>query len=296
MTASPALIGRSSPGRCTACEGELAFFGRRDAYAYARCRACSTIQLSPFPSEVELQRAYEEDYATSGHYGTDPDAIFRASLPFYSAALHGLRRSGVGQGKILDLGCGWGGMCKCLRDAGYEYLGIDYHSQSLGYCKRQGLNVSDVRLDQLAVAEERFSAVLMITVFEHLHDHAGTVTAIRKILEPRGLLLILIPTAGVFGWVAGMVQRFTGTEDIPAVNTTFCPPWHTVIFSVRGLDRLLTRNGFEQVDVRPAPSGAGEGLLGLAQRTATTVANAGFAAFGTRWPIVLNHLFTYRVR
>lgn len=294
MTASSAFTIEDRQGACVACDHELAFFGRRGEYSYARCTVCRTIQLSPLPTEAELERAYAEDYATSGHQGTDPDAIVRGSRPFYDAVLDGLRAAGVTNGRVLDLGCGWGGMCACLRDAGYEYLGLDYPSESLAHCRREGLNVTDVPLDRLASSEEGFSAVVMVTVFEHLRDHAGTLAGIRRVLRQNGLLLILVPTAGVFGWVARMARHLKGTDEIPAVNTTFCPPWHTAIFSVAGLHQLLTRNGFEQVCVKPAPSGNGEGVLGFAQRAATLVATAGFAILGSRWPLVLNHLFIYR--
>jgi len=296
VTASGALIIDDRHGTCVACDRELAFFGRRVGYSYARCTACRTIQLSPFPTKAELQRAYEEDYATSGHYGTEPEAIYRAARPFYLAALDGLRSSGVTEGRVLDLGCGWGGMCRCLRDAGYEYLGADYLSESLEHCKRQGLRVTDVELEELAAREDLFSAVVMITVFEHLRDHAGTLAGIRRVLRQNGLLLILVATAGVFGWAARMARRLRRTDEIPAINTTFCPPWHTAIFSVAGLHQLLTRNGFERISVKPAPSGNGEGVLGLAQQAATLAATTGFAIFGSRWPLVLNHLFIYRSR
>lgn len=280
--------------RCVACGNSLAFFGRRGQYTYASCKGCGTLQLAPFPSKEDLNCAYIDDYATSGHQGSDPDAIYTISGPFYTAVLKELKRTSHPPGMVLDLGCGWGGMCRYLRDAGYDYLGTDYPSASLEYCRQQGLTVSDASLEDLLARREIFSAVLMVTVFEHLQDHAETLRKIRGILQPGGLLLILIPTAGLFGRLASMIRWIKRTDDIPAMNTTFCPPWHTAIFSVKGVHHLFTANGFELVRVQPAPSGNSPGLVGLVQRAATLIAKMGFAVFGTRWPLVLNHLFVYR--
>ena len=126
---------------CVACGGALSFFGTRGAYTYARCVSCGTLQLSPFPTAEELARAYSEEYARSNHYGVDGAAIFESAGPFYRAVLDELQRSALPPGPILDVGCGWGGMCRLLRDARSDYLGIDFESESLAYCRSLSLNV-----------------------------------------------------------------------------------------------------------------------------------------------------------
>lgn len=288
---------KSSKTGCIACGSPVDFFGRRGKYTYASCQSCGSIQLAPFPTKEELDRAYTEDYPTSGHQGiADPIAILKNSQPFYAAVLRELQMQISPPATVLDLGCGWGGMCRYLGNAGYDYLGIDYPAASLEYCRKEGLNVRAGTLEDMALEERRFSAVAMITVFEHLQDHAGTLQIMRQVLEPGGLLLVLIPTSGLFGRLAKMIRWIKGTEEIPAVNTTFCPPWHTVIFSVAGMHQLLTANGFEKVRIRPSPSGSGPGLLGMVQKAATMVAQTGFSLFGTRWPFVLNYIFVYRAR
>jgi hypothetical protein len=60
------------------------------------------------------------------------------------------------------------------------------------------------------------------------------------------------------------------------------------------MHRLLTANCFDRVRIRPSPSGSAPGVMGVAQTAASLVAQGGFAVFGTRWPLVLNHLFVYR--
>jgi 2-polyprenyl-3-methyl-5-hydroxy-6-metoxy-1,4-benzoquinol methylase len=281
---------------CVACGGSLAFFGTRDAYVYAKCSRCGTLQLSPFPTAEELERAYSEQYARSGHYGTDGAAIFESAGPFYRAVLEELRRASLPPGPILDVGCGWGGMCRLLRDNGYEYLGIDFECESLDYCRTLSLNVRPGTLTALSGHEGHYSAILLLGVFEHLHDHAGLLDQAGKLLKPGGVLLILIPTARLYTIVARLRQRLLATSELPELHAAFCPPWHTAIFSVAGARRLIEDHGFVVDRLVPSPSGKSKGVTRFIQILATLVSRVGSAVFGTGFPLVLAHIFLCRVK
>lgn len=289
MTAS------STSERCVACRGPLVFFGTRGRYTYARCGACSSIQLDPLPTPDELTRAYSEDYSSAGHYGTDPGEIYSNGLPFFRAVVAALRGAGVSSGPVLDVGCGWGGMVRVLRDEGYDPLGVDYESESLEYCRSLSLPVETMALDRLAREGRKFAAITLVTVFEHLVDHRDLLDRLAALLDPSGVLVILVPTAGVFGAVAGLVRTLRRTREIPSVNGTFEPPWHTTIFSVEGVERMLDRTAFSLESVKASPSGSGRGLKRAIQGTATALA-FGDRLLGRRWPLVLNHIFVCRRR
>ena len=281
-------------GSCVACEGPLEFFGTRAAYTYARCSRCGTLQLSPFPTAAELARAYSQDYARSGHYGADGAAIFESAAPFYRAVLEELRRAKLPPGPILDFGCGWGGMCRLLRESNYEYLGVDFESESLEYCRSLSLNVRAGSLSALAGERSQYAAILLLGVFEHLHDHAELLDQARTLLKPGGVLLILIPTARMYAAVARLRRRLLSTDELSELHQAFCPPWHTAIFSVRGATRLIERHGFVVDRLVAAPSGKSPGPIRLVQMLATLVARGGTTLFGPGWPLVLSHIFVCR--
>ena len=188
----------------------------------------------------ELEHAYSEEYARSGHYGKEPEAIFEAATPFYRAVLKELRRAEIPQGPILDFGCGWGGMCQYLRDNNYDYIGIDFESESLQYCRKLSLNVRSGSLSTLAEQETKYAAILLIAVFEHLNNHAELLDQVLNMLKPSGVLLILIPTARLYTIVARMMQILLSTPELPELHTAFCPPWHTANpFDFGELEALL---------------------------------------------------------
>ena len=279
-----------------ACHGPLAFFGTRDSYTYARCSQCQTLQLSPMPSTEDLERAYSEDYARSGHYGTDPEAIFDAVAPFYRAVLRELRLANLPPGPILDVGCGWGGMCRHLRANGYDYMGIDFESESLEYCRSLSLNVRAGGLSTFAGHQGTYSAILLLGVFEHLNNHAELLDQVLGMLKPGGVLVILIPTARLYTAMARTKQILSSGPELPQLHSAFCPPWHTTIFSAPGARRLIEAHGFVVARLVPSPSGKNKGAIRLVQLLATFVARAGSTVFGEQWPLVLTHIFVCRAR
>jgi len=283
----------ASLGDCVACRSSLSFFGPRKGYSYARCKECGTLQLSPYPTREELDRAYTEDYASSGHYGTNPEAIFLAAAPFYRALLGELQRTRRPDGPVLDFGCGWGGMLRYLRDAGIPYLGIDFESESLSYCRKLGLDVRAGTLDSIPALDRKFGAVLLSAVFEHLINHREIMKNLGRVLLPGGLVIILIPTASLFTLLGALALRL-GAKELPALHSAFVPPWHTTIFSLSGARQVIAESGFCVERVIVSPSGTADGAFRVVQLIATVVAQTGFSLFGERWPLAPNHILICR--
>src|SRR5437588_11659433 len=70
--------------------------------------------------------------------------------------------------RVLDLGCGWGGLLNYIRSIGTTGVGVTLSSAQVASCRRHGL---DVRLqDARRVDRERFGlfdAVASLGAFEH---------------------------------------------------------------------------------------------------------------------------------
>ena len=76
---------------------------------------------------------------------------------------------GIGPGKrILDLGCGWGGLLNFIRNRGATGIGVTLSAAQVAACRRHGLDVEP--LDARQVSREslgRFDAVASLGAFEH---------------------------------------------------------------------------------------------------------------------------------
>jgi len=108
-------------------------FGRRKTYHYRQCVHCGTVQLAPLPRKTDLDRAYRQEYAASGHIDTVPGTCNAAARPYHQAILRLVQDHRV-QGKVLDYGAGWGGLCKLLLDDGYRCQGLDASGSRPSLC------------------------------------------------------------------------------------------------------------------------------------------------------------------
>jgi SAM-dependent methyltransferase len=105
------------------------------------------------------------------------------------------RQSSTRALRLLDIGCGAGGMLSHLQAFG-EAVGIDPSPAALEFARNStGL---DVRAGALPDAlpfgpDDRFDVVTLLDVIEHVDDDVGALRAARELLEPAGTVIITVP-------------------------------------------------------------------------------------------------------
>jgi SAM-dependent methyltransferase len=276
---------------CIACRApELRFFGRRVGYEYWRCGDCGTPQLVPMPTSAELSRAYAEEYAhaESAHYSfrdgvAAPEEVSAIEERYHTALVDTVIRL-VGSGPVLDVGCGYGGVLTAAKRRGLTWQGIDASVHAVEHCKSEGL---DVRLAQLDAVESRYSAIVLSFVLEHLPDYDSFFNECRRHLTDDGFIISLHPVAE-FACTVSSVMRFgMKTRPLPAVDSSFKPPWHVALPSERGLHAAAARNQFRVASYEPAPIGRFGTPLRRGAQLALSSANAvGWRVLGTKWPLI----------
>lgn len=97
-----------------------------------------------------------------------------------------------GRGRILDIGCGTGGVLEHLHDFG-EAHGIDPSPEAAGYSRERGLSVALASGLDLPFADRSFDAVLALDVIEHVDDDVGLLREARRVLRPGGIAVITVP-------------------------------------------------------------------------------------------------------
>ena len=113
--------------------------------------------------------------------------------------LHMLRRA-IHKGqlnpplRIVDVGCGAGGMVPYVREFGYA-IGVDASPDIVAFAQANGY---DVRLGSLPwdvrqPGEPPFDVVLLLDVLEHIDDDDAALRGLHNVLRPDGVLLITVP-------------------------------------------------------------------------------------------------------
>lgn len=100
------------------------------------------------------------------------------------------------QGKrVLDIGCGEGGVLAAFEQAGYQCTGLEYSRDRFNYAQQKG--GSSIRfihgdIEQL-ILPEQFDVILMLDVIEHLVHKADALQNVRRMLSPWGIVVLTFP-------------------------------------------------------------------------------------------------------
>ncbi len=277
---------------CVACNEEaLIPFGARLGYTYYECRACGTIQLYPLPTWEELSQTYDEQYGHAGHIQDGPGDRNDAAVRQYQDLADLLLAYGI-QERVLDCGCGWGGLLEVFQKNQIKAEGFDVVTEMVSHCQKQGLNVHFGALETLS-AEQPFKATVFSCVFEHLVTHESYLQQCHRLLAPGGLLISLQPTARFPKWVAMAARLGRRSRPLPELHHTFSPPWHTALFSLKGMRTLVERHGFRLKGIRLPEQQRDTGPMRLAQESLALLNQIGWPIFKERWPLSPCHTFIF---
>jgi SAM-dependent methyltransferase len=112
-----------------------------------------------------------------------------------------LRPTGGGTLRILDAGCGTGGLLANLRTIGWR-AGVEISSNGIGFARtRSGVALAQASVSALPFADESFDAVVSIDVLCHAGvEERQAVEEAARVLRPGGRLLVQVPA---FEWLYG---------------------------------------------------------------------------------------------
>lgn len=277
--------------RCLLCGSSklgLLYEGVRDRFGVAagefrflQCHECRSATLDMPPGPDALAGLYPPQYTFKRSGG---GSALRAALaavewrlfyaPTYRRRVAIVRRlTGLSRGRVLEVGCGSGLLLAHFRDAGFEVEGVDLSAEDVAYARtRFGLAVQQGSVETLPIERDRYDAVVLFNVLEHILEPAALLTRIHEVLRPGGFVAIGVPV------VDSPYARLLGARWGAVTEA----PRHVSIPSFAGLVGLLHRTGFDDVRTAPAPVAdrAAEVVLSLLPAAAATKSYGGAGAVG----------------
>lgn len=96
--------------------------------------------------------------------------------------------------KILDAGCGTGGLTKKLSTFG-ETIGIDISEKAIKLAKKRGLKVQKGSINKINFPNKNFDVVVSVDVLYHqwVEDDKAAIKELLRVLKPGGILLLKLP-------------------------------------------------------------------------------------------------------
>lgn len=236
-----AACGHDGPGRVWRGVKDYEY-GTYRPVDYLACSGCGTIAQSPLPDASLIPSFYPPDYRNhlAGGDGGFFPALKRIQTKWLARRV--ARHIGGIDRKVLELGCGSGGLLPALQDLGFRDLaGADFYDAGGAMLASRGIRFRQGDIDREFPFEEQFDAVIMVNVIEHFLDPVGVLRRIHKHLVPGGRIILITPNAGAL--------------ELPIFGrfwSGFHAPRHIHLFTSSALERLGRSLGFAQVAVQPS--------------------------------------------
>ena len=143
------------------------------------------------------------------------------------------------ESRILDMGCGFGGWLKFLKENGYENItGVEVGAEQNQFLKDKGFNVikSDM-VEFLKVTNNKYDVVTMFDVLEHFKkdEIVELIPLLKNIIEDDGGLIIRVPNGEAIFKGSIMYGDFT----------------HETFFTSRSLKQVFNIFGFSDITTYP---------------------------------------------
>ena len=202
------------------------------------CKECGLAYLSPRVRSDIILKSYSD--------AVDPTFVkqnpFRIST--FGRNLGDLsRRQKITPGparKILDIGCASGAFLKAASDLGFSTVGVEPSRWMCEFGKKEyGLDLRQGTLEDHRFQDGEFDMVTLWDVIEHLVDPKKTLAEAERVLKEDGLLIVNYPDFGSFA------SRILGRK------WPFLLSVHLIYFTPATIRRLLSKCGFEVVELRP---------------------------------------------
>ena len=96
--------------------------------------------------------------------------------------------------RILDIGCGNGGMLRYLKGLGYRNLnGLDISEYGIKRLRAEGIDMHFSRLPAVPLPDSDLDVVIASAVLEHVIRRRTFIKEIRRVLMPGGRAFIFVP-------------------------------------------------------------------------------------------------------
>ena len=159
----------------------------KNGWHYLKCRDCGLVSLHPQPTPKDLKANYDDYLPVDATSIRQWRALVKPVIDI-SAELITTRLGHTG--RLLDVGCGYGFFMERMQQLGWLVEGIEVspvgRRHALQLC---GFEVYAHPLEELNLDENRYDAVTLFYVIEHVNDPVDILKKVKKILKPGGMVM-----------------------------------------------------------------------------------------------------------
>ena len=224
---------------CPVCNYPLKkFLFDKQGFTHVKCPKCKLIYVDPIISESYLKKFYKaKSYIYYASLMTE-EAIQRRDKRSEKIFNKINKQFKSKKGRLLDIGCGYGGILKVAKSNGWDVYGTDYSDDCRKYIKQElGIDIKKQDILNTNFKENFFDIIVLKQVIEHLNEPKKTLIKINQLLRPGGMLWLATPNSK--GICALIMKKYNPSYQRGHIN----------IFDKSTMTKILKESGFRKVKV-----------------------------------------------
>lgn len=165
---------------CLICKFQTSFFAKNGNNIIFKCNSCGFGYTDGNFSKLQ-------DYHRDDSYIKEEELfknIFARRVKEISKYIK--------TGKVLEIGCSTGLMLSLFKNIGFEVEGIEASKKAAEYARKKGLEVKIAFFEKVNFTQ-KYNLIILNHTLEHMEDPIGVLIKIKKILKPKGYLMIDLP-------------------------------------------------------------------------------------------------------
>lgn len=205
----------------------------KETFSIVSCTNCGLKFTNPRPAEEDLHTYYEsEDYISHTNKGNSLlHNLYKLARVYTMQDKSKLLRKWSPKGKLLDIGCGTGEFALYNKQLGWSVSGVEVNDKARRQAEEKLRQPLYPGLQE--VPEEKFQAITLWHVLEHLGELEESCRQITNLLDPKGTLIVAVPNCESYD--ARYYQEYWAAYDVPRHLYHFTPPTMERLWAKFGL-------------------------------------------------------------
>ncbi len=217
----------------------------KEDFELAKCGNCSFVFTQNIPDQNSIGPYYQsEDYIS--HSDTKEgliNSLYHMVREYMLKSKASLLTRLVKEKSILDVGSGTGYFLSFMKKNNFKVLGVEVDEDARDFGKKKfGLEILEPKKLLVDGINQKFGAITMWHVMEHVHHPDEYFQAYRKLLDEDGVLVIAVPNCDSYD--AKHYGKYWAAYDVPRHL------WH---FTPSTMKRLGEKNGFQLIEKKRLP-------------------------------------------
>jgi SAM-dependent methyltransferase len=209
-------------------------FGTMDPIkVWVECNGCHLVYTRTLPTDTQLGAYYAAQRGSPEGVATPDGRQVTVDGLAWEAVLERVERALPGQGRLLELGSGWGTFLACAAWRGWDATGLELSPPAAAHARRTFGVESHCASVPEGLPDETWDVIVAFEVIEHFPRPDVVLRALHDHLRPDGLLVLTTPD------LDHPAHRVLGDSD-----PMWSVPGHLVWYDRRTLDDALRFAGF----------------------------------------------------